>query len=105
MPGSSVSRSRQIVLISFAWRSRNIFEAGILREMSEGFGEMTGFEKRRSERSLCDSDYNWREPDHPGAGHPVQVDDEIDPVFSGLYDARGEPLYAVRSQIGLLKFK
>lgn len=66
---------------------------------------MTEFVKRRSERSLCDTDLNWREQGNSGAGQSIQVDDEIDPVFSGLYDVRGEPLYAVRAQVGFLKFK
>lgn len=56
------------------------------------------------ERSLCDTDYNWHEPDRSGAGQSIQVE-ETEPVFSGLFNARGEPLYPSAERVGFLRFK
>jgi hypothetical protein len=53
---------------------------------------------------LCDSDWSWEAPARVPS-QSVLVDDELDPVFSGLYDASGEPIYIVRRGIGFLKFR
>jgi hypothetical protein len=57
------------------------------------------------ERGLCDTDDNWLGPERAVPSQSVSVDDELDPVFSGLYDASGEPIYIVRRGIGFLKFR
>jgi hypothetical protein len=65
---------------------------------------MGKLERSIPERGLCDTDFNWREPDRT-SNQLISVDDKVDPIFSGLFDARGEPLYAVRSRVGFLRFK